>query len=325
MTIHIAMAFDDAFAGPSAATISSVLQHTTETVRFHVFHIGLTERIRQNLDRVVARHPHGTIRFHSLEAASLAELHVSGHISALSYARLVIPKLMEGACDRLLYLDGDVIARKSLSPLWQTDIAGHPFAAVENPPIHDDALRLHLPAGTPVYNAGVLLMNIAAWNAGDLSDRMVAYARQKASRLRFHDQDVLNALCAREVKPLPRRWNLQRATFAHPPARLGIGWSEYGRLISDPAIVHYTTASKPWHESDRHPWKHLFGENLRRSGWSDGVGGSPGRGGRDGMVGSIVRRAPIVYAGYRALPAPLRTAFWRLSRIARPRRRSADF
>jgi lipopolysaccharide biosynthesis glycosyltransferase len=69
---------------------------------------------------------------------------------------------------------------------------------------------------------------------------------------------------------LDPRWNQQYSSYLLDSRTLGITPRERTRLLSDPFIVHYSGATKPWTFENDHPLRHLYYRHLRNTpyaGW----------------------------------------------------------
>jgi lipopolysaccharide biosynthesis glycosyltransferase len=178
-------------------------------------------------------------------------------LTPANYARLLLPEIMAGEDDRLLYLDCDMLVLASLRPLATIDMEGCTIAVVcepdaSNHPAADG--RLPHPAEIPYFNAGLLLIDLDAWRREDLTRRTFAFIQAHQSQLRFAEQDALNCVTAGRWKALDPAWNYTHARVA------AAGGYEAAR------IVHFTGA-KPTTKDCRHPAQPLFLRYRARTPW----------------------------------------------------------
>ena len=167
------------------------------------------------------------------------------HAPPLEGSRLVYARFFAESCvdDAFcLYLDSDVILRENPAPLFTNAVAYPevPLWAARNYP-HDsfchqigrqaDDLTANVPASTPYFNSGVLLLNVPLWRTQQLGARALALADQY--NFIAHDQDALNVLLRDQWRELPERWNFQLFQRSEFPA--------------DTAALHYSGRNKPWH------------------------------------------------------------------------------
>ncbi|WP_312361274.1 glycosyltransferase family 8 protein [Ensifer sp.] len=191
------------------------------------------------------------LRFVDVEGdilSRISKLKTTSYWSRATYARLYLPELLAGQHRRMLYLDADTLVKKSLSPLFEMALDGKAVAAVP----YDDPTRFNLSLSRglamPYFNAGVLLVDIDAWNARDYTGRITAML--KDSSFKFLDQDVLNVAAEGDFVLLADHWNARK------------GWDDY----SDASIVHFIHA-KPNTEECVHPEKATFLAYRRHTPW----------------------------------------------------------
>lgn len=148
--------------------------------------------------------------------------------------------LIPGLPDKILYLDTDVICRRSIEDLYRTNIDAYEFAGVLDYygrfAFRNDVLHMDY------VNSGVLLINMANIRKTGLFARCrKACAEQK---MFMPDQSSLNKFATNKLV-LPRKYNEQR------------------KLHEDAVIQHFTTSFrfvpyphlmcvKPWEEERMH-------------------------------------------------------------------------
>ena len=183
------------------------------------------------------------------------------HVSIATYYRLLATKLLPSNIEKILYLDCDMIIDSDITNLYNVDIDGYPIAMSIDEAFFDDKkyLRLEYSKKDSYGNAGVALLNIRYWREQNLMEKCLEYISRNPEKVKFHDQDTLNAVLHKEMKLLPIRYNLQT----------GFLLTDYTRYYEDempeildaaksPAIIHFTGASKPWFKGSRHPYRKRF-------------------------------------------------------------------
>jgi lipopolysaccharide biosynthesis glycosyltransferase len=279
---------DEGYRRPLAVTVASLLLNLSPERRLHLYLLdsGLSPRTRRRLGALVDRlRPDTRLRWLTLDPAEFAHLKVDHrkYLSAAAYARLKIPELLPGL-DRVIYLDSDLVVHADLTPLWSADLQGRLVGAVQDSGIPVVGARygiesfeaLGLNAGSPYFNSGVLVIDLAAWRAHDIPKQVFTYLTTYADRLNTCDQEGLNAVLCGRWAPLDFRWNVT-TEFFEVENRIPRGplYDSFHRAVdaahtgvsASPRIVHYTSPRKPWHGTSRHPFRGEFFRYLRRSGW----------------------------------------------------------
>lgn len=190
----------------------------------------------------------GGVTVHVIDASQFKDLLEVTHISRGMYYRLLIPELVQA--DRVLYLDCDVLVRKSLSPLFQTDMRHMLAAAVVNP--FYDATRLSISKQERYFNSGVMLINCAEWRSQGIKGKVLDYLRGHTDLLTMPDQDALNVVLKGRWLELDPTYNCQVSMllrYRELNSELGTRWTV--DFLRDPAIMHFSSAHKQWHHSSR--------------------------------------------------------------------------
>lgn len=268
--VHCAFSTDENYAQHCAGAMASVLANSPDLAfHFHLIQDALPLDTLERLRTTIASFTNGTLSVHTLESSTFSHFRVDDHITLAAYYRLFLPVLLGPEVERIIYLDADLVARHSLRPLWECDMAGHPIAAVYDTHGEGSAERLGMPANHPYFNSGVLVIDLAAWRARDVLPKFVAYIEANFGRLRYHDQDVLNAVFINDVHYLDLRWNTQVRTRTSDVAGAVIGTADPFASLADPAIAHFTGNRKPWRFRDHVRFEDEYLRYLARSGFAD--------------------------------------------------------
>ncbi|HSW11579.1 MAG TPA: glycosyltransferase [Solimonas sp.] len=196
-----------------------------------------------------------------------------GRYAQAVWSRLYLPQLLP-QLDRILYLDVDILVLQSLAPLLATDLGTAWMGVVAHTGAGVAAQLGHLPelAQQPYFNSGVLLMDLRRLREVDLLGRARACAQAQAAHLVWPDQDVLNLVCAGQVRYLHPRWNALADLWLEPPPRQPVAGYTPEQLDSaraSPAVVHFdgSVDVKPWHYRSLHPYRGLYRRARELTPW----------------------------------------------------------
>jgi lipopolysaccharide biosynthesis glycosyltransferase len=272
MTMHVACAADEAYVGHCATMLHSLLtRHASDGVVVHFLHAPTFDADdRARLAAHIERNG-GTVELHAIDDAHLAGLPAINGIPPIMWNRVFLPELLPDV-DRVLYLDADTLIVDDLRPLWREPLADTYVAAVTNvlEAAHEHHAReLGLPPDQPYFNSGVLLFNLDEMRAGDCTARITRYAR--GERLRWPDQDALNAILGTRCRSLHPRWNCMNSLFLLPEATDVFGAKVVREARAHPAIVHFEgpVLAKPWHYLSKHPFRRAYLEHRAATPWPD--------------------------------------------------------
>lgn len=189
-------------------------------------HLTWLRRQQQNLEDVALR-PLAEL------GADATGLPVMRHLTAATYYRLWISHAVPADADRALYLDCDTVVRGSVEPLLGVDLGNCILAAADNGMGGADGAKLGLPKAVTYFNAGVLLIDLDRWRASDAEMRVRRFIATHPHKLKWADQDALNAVLYGERLKVAQTFNWQDGRIR--------GWRA--------AVRHYAGARKPWNET----------------------------------------------------------------------------
>lgn len=211
------------------------------------------------------------------------------HFHRSVWYRTLLPELLPDE-NRILYLDVDTLVLDRLRPLWETDLAGHLFAAVSNPLypfMHGDPWRrLGLPGPDRYLNSGVLLLDLAAMRREGAVGALRKYAAAHPEN-RYPEQDAMSALFHGRCLFLHPRWNVQTTLYDLRPRELPFPPAQVEQARRNPAVVHFIGPFKPDHYLSRNPHGAAYLEHRRATPWPPGP--LAGRGG----INRLLRRLPM--------------------------------
>ena len=202
---------------------------------------------------------------------------IAKYVSVATFFRLLIPEVLPDELEKVIYLDCDLIVRGNIEELWQIELGNHYLLAaqdtwipyVSNPNGLLNYQELKISANFKYFNAGVLVINLKKWRKEKISAKAIKYLKENIEYVRWHDQDVLNALFAGQWGEIDPRWNCSPSSVHGLASWQDSPFTEevYNNLIRDPYIIHYVSDKKPW--TSRHTLlKEYFFEYVDMTAWS---------------------------------------------------------
>lgn len=163
------------------------------------------------------------------------------------YLRLAMPDLLKADYDRILYLDSDIFVHGGdFNKLFEVDLGGLCLGAVRvvtqwgspERQRHEFAALDLAPA--PYFNSGVLLIDVPAYIAAEVTRKALDLGAEKGHLFRSHDQSLLNVCLYRAWAELSPVWNWQ--WYVKAP---------FFAELAGQNIVHMIGPVKPWHDPGR--------------------------------------------------------------------------
>ena len=261
----IFFATDERYAPALGVALHSLLCHASDKyqIRIHILTEGLSEATRERLLATVdGRAELSFIHMRERIAPIADRLALRSYYSSATYFRLYISELFP-EYDKALYLDCDIVLNGDVTALYDVPLGDALVAAVpEDVMRRIDVFGRYVEAVMDIprevfFNAGVLVMNLAAFRRESILDRFLALLSIRRFTV-TQDEDYLNVLCYGKTVLLSDTWNTSPL-------------AEEGEVEGVPALVHYKLDRKPWHydgvQFGEYFWQYAdatpFAEELR--------------------------------------------------------------
>ena len=192
---------------------------------------------------------HGIEAIAGLDFSELRQIaFASDRLTAATLIRLVMPEILAGRYDRVLYLDADTEIAGDIGAVFRLDLGGSVLAAVPSARLvrlaTPDARRrreehfrtLGMSEPFRYFNSGVMLIDIARWLEQGIGARALDFIRANGAICMLPDEDSLNAVLDGRIADLSPIWNMRSWDMGLPRVT---------RVIA-PVIRHYDGPQKPW-------------------------------------------------------------------------------
>ncbi len=250
MNVHAVYALNDMYFYGVAASVNSVCRNASaeNTYNIYLLYSKLSE------EHMTIEYPHAEnikvqyIHVDLSEFDSHSSLYSYDYLTEEMYFRLFIPEIINEK--KILYLDSDTVVDCDIAKLYSEDLTGFVMGAVYDFPTKNRACQLTEIGIDPnlYFNSGVLLINADEYMKHDISGKCLALLDTHKEYI-CPDQDALNVACSGKVKLLGDCWNFQWGHIIYNAVgdlRTPEEISRYLRQKQEFAIIHYTSANKPW-------------------------------------------------------------------------------
>jgi lipopolysaccharide biosynthesis glycosyltransferase len=255
--LELVTAVDNGYVLPLLVSLTSLRStlRPTVTARLHLIHLGLASHHLELLAQIM---PVDAI---VPDPALIARVPTHRRFPPEAACPLLLDKLLPGDLKRVVFLDADTLVLDDVTELATIDLESHPFGAVVDGAIPTcgsprgvpDWNARRVPADAPYFNAGVLVIDLAAWRAAEVGERALEYVGATAASKGLLHQEGLNAVCWNAWTPLPPRWNVP-----------GFAGRPFGPPIPErPAIIHFAGRFKPWRSTVGGAFAERYREVLR--------------------------------------------------------------
>lgn len=261
--ITIVSTANSLFSGPLLALYRSILScNPDENFIFYVFDDDLSGADRLTLKGLTGEYSNcQQVDFLNIDDTFFQHVVTDDRIPASAYYRIYTAELLPEV-NRVLYLDCDLICTGDIRAMWATELDNNLIGAIEDAGYVSRLDEMDIEVNSHLYfNSGVMLIDLQRWREENITDKVMEFINQYPEKLKYHDQDALNAVLADRWKYLHPKYNMQsrliRREQQHPVPALEV-WAEEAR--QNPVLIHYSGRSKPWIESGvrPHPLKKAY-------------------------------------------------------------------
>lgn len=274
--MNLLLCTDNNYAMPTGLLMHSISDHDKDVCYYIFVDSMFSDENRKRLTEIAEQYG-SSISILTITPEQTAEMPVGredqpGYITKSAYNRLFAASLLPSELDKVIYLDSDIVVRKSLLDMWKTDIEGYAVGVVNDMAElnHIESERLPYDMKKDGYfNSGVLLINLKYWREHNCMKTFCDVVTEHQAVLTLHDQDVLNIAFHDKKVWLPVTYNFQNGYILKghqfktvPEIASDINIAKY-----DPAIVHFSTWDKPWKLECFHPYCKDWRKYFFRSVW----------------------------------------------------------
>lgn len=257
--IPIAFSTDNNYVIPLTVTIYSMLENADENTHYNIFVLTdnqLTNESKKTILLLDECYNNCSLEFIILDNI-FDNLEFKFHFTKAICYRLMLGSLLPNH-DKCIYLDCDIIVKKDLTQLFNTDLSAHYVAGLKDFPAivcsgQQYADKIGIPEISQYINSGVLVLNLDKIREDELELKFLTLAQSK--KFEYVDQDIINIVCYNNIKHLEFKYNLQ-------PSYLNLGKNkkfivteeilecfsldEINNALNDNFITHYSAVIKPW-------------------------------------------------------------------------------
>lgn len=274
----ICLASDQNYIDYTYVTVLSIAEHASPAQYYEVVILssGVLEYKKKIFYRLNSEN--FIVRFIDMEeyveSTGMKDFSINSYLSIATYFRYFIPKIFSDS-NKVLYLDGDIIATTDISDIFNTNMNGKLLGTVHDAGIYSFSERLKEYFSDVLnmdwqdyFNAGVLLYNIYECKEFGLMDKCFQ-TQHNIKTPYFNDQDILNTITIRKNHKLPLRWNFMYMIYAtdklsHLKEARPDFYQDYITEGNSAILIHYAGPRKAWHHPQL-PFADLWWEVARKT------------------------------------------------------------
>ncbi len=247
--MNILVTLNSNYIKPLKVMLKSLfLNNQNEKFVIYLMHANLSAAEVEDLAGFIEAHG-SRLEVIKVEDSCFAEAPILLHYTKEMYFRLLAYQLLPQDLDRILYLDPDILIINSVRELYHKDLEGYLYAAADHDRVSVkgvNKMRLHAFEIDVYYNSGVLLMNLALLRQDADEQEIYRFVEENRSKLIMPDQDILNALYAKQILRLDEKLYNYDARYYNYYKLASNGTFDMDEVINNTAILHFCGKKKPW-------------------------------------------------------------------------------
>lgn len=283
MKLNILYQFNEDYAPYAGVSIYSLLENNKNADEIDIYILG--ENLKQSSQKTILNLVNSyqrTVFFIDGEEiiSFIKELGIPEYRG--SYAtnmKMFFPIYIGDTVERLLYIDSDTLVLGDLQPLFEKSMQKKPLEMALDSLAIQHKRCIGLSENEFYFNAGVMLIDVASWNANDCTSKIIGHVRNIRAHYIAPDQDILNTALKGMIGKLQPQYNLQPIHYRYPYDTYQSCWKqknyytrqELENAVNHPVILHFFRflGEFPWNLNSQHPYAGLFAEYLEHSPWRD--------------------------------------------------------
>ena len=259
-SLHVAFIADDNYVVPTCVSITSLINNLDEDCTLQIYIIAtdiapINSKIFKQFEssnvkvEIILKSVEKYKNFHDVFDHS----RLSATIAALF--KFELPHILFHL-DKILYLDGDILVKKNVLDLWNSDI-GETFGAVV-----EDSGKIY--SGHPMvkarniyFNSGVMLLNLKKMR-DEMTTETLIQTKKNLEDQSLMDQHVFNIVFDGNVTLLPLKYNClyinisrallvdKKLTIKKINEHYNTNYKNLKHILNDANILHFASPEKPW-------------------------------------------------------------------------------
>lgn len=244
--LPIVLISDNNFVMQTMALVISIIKNKNTNTELEIF-IVMAECSEQSQNQIMAldAYEHVNVHIMNVTLERYRDFRQMAHIPIACLLKFDICDLIDN-WDKILYLDGDMIVRKDLWELYQTDLNDCYGAAVYE--------SYNILDGQDNFNAGLLLLDAKQIREENIREQLTETRRTLGDRASM-DQQTFNIVLKGRIKKLPVKYNcmvekilVERKSYPMQAWNryYGCAYKSRREIFEHAEVIHFAGKEKPW-------------------------------------------------------------------------------
>ena len=258
-SINIGYGVDNNFIRPMGVSMTSIIKNNMDiNIIFHIF-IDYIDDMSLNLLEKFAKDNKVIVIIYKINTEVFEQLPYTKHFAKATYNRFLMPQILDGIVNKLIYIDADVQCFGNLKSLMQLDFKDNIVAVVNDLPyVREKQIKKLNIKNNKYFNAGFMFIDVKKWNDNNISEKAIKLSFDNLGKFAWLDQDALNIVLDGKCLYIDKKYDYL-LNMKHKSAY----------MPNDVIFVHYVGRYKPWNEWCMHPLRKYFLDVEKISLWGN--------------------------------------------------------
>lgn len=284
--MNIVYSSSDIYAEICGISLTSLFENNKDakTITVYIINNNISDINKNKLLATAKQYNRELIFIEKIDLEKLTNTNIYvGRWNIGTFFRLYLSSLLPLSVKKVIYLDCDMIVRKSLLEVYEMDLNNCLVAGVDD--CRSDLYRIEIGCkpNTVYINNGFLVIDLEKWRNEKIEEQFSSFIADRKGDLTYMDQAPLNGVLGVQNKifELSPIYNAQRIFFDFNYEQLlrlrkpthCLTHEEYIEATTDPVIIHFTptfiTGTRPWNYKDKHKFTELYLYYKSISFWKD--------------------------------------------------------
>lgn len=251
--INICLSCDENYAQYSGVVVASILANAKadDDICIYILDGNITQTSKEKILSLKSIKDCCIefVKIDEREFEDYRKIKTHNYLSLAACYRLKLPTLLP-QCNRVIYLDSDVIVCSSLRELFNINLKTNVLGGV----LDIDLKRKNY--NENYINSGVLLIDLDKMREGNLENKFLSYAQNNIDKITMGDQEIINSVLGNQILPINEKYNVQSECYIRRSS-----------FTKNPTIVHFIGPKKPWQMECWSVHRDLYYKYLQITPW----------------------------------------------------------
>ena len=278
MRLNVAYACGEDYAKYAGVSIISLFENNKDFAEIYVYLIdnGMTKNTKNILCDIAEKYQRNIVFVKNSDIFDQHKFNHVGKYLSIIFSKMYLHKII--GINKIIYIDCDMIIKKSLSKIWEKDMKDYLIAGVRMPTPIQYKKWFSSGNDNKYINSGFILFNLYNWRILDVESKINAFMHKHSEKV-YIEENVICNICEEKILVLEPEYNLNGLMIAFNSSQIKkltkdesyYTQKQLENAKKNPIIIHFSSEiyQRPWYENCNHPLKKEYLYFLSISPWEN--------------------------------------------------------